>query len=84
MKFGHQSFCTGGFFVCDWLALTGRYDTQEGYMPEIAPSIRAMLRALAYQNSPTIYSFFLAFTIAAIGVLYGGGTKRTMILEEAL
>ncbi|WP_218574049.1 phage holin family protein, partial [Plesiomonas shigelloides] len=31
-----------------------------------------------------MYSFCLAFTIAAIRVLYGGGTKRTMILEGAL
>ena len=50
-------------------------------MPEKDPSIWAMLCAWAYQNSPTIYSFCLAFTIAAIRVLYGGGTKRTMILE---
>lgn len=49
-------------------------------MPEKDPSIWAMLCVSAYQNSPTIYSF----TIAAIRVLYGGGTKRTMILEGAL
>ncbi|MGL4270208.1 MAG: phage holin, lambda family [Plesiomonas sp.] len=53
-------------------------------MPEKDPSIWAWLCAWAYQNSPTIYSFCLAFTIAGIRVLYGGGTKRTMILEGAL
>ena len=53
-------------------------------MSEKDPSIWAMLCAWAYQNAPTIYSFCLAFTIAAFRVLYGGGTKRTMILEGAL
>ncbi|MDA1380559.1 phage holin, lambda family [Plesiomonas shigelloides subsp. oncorhynchi] len=64
--------------------LTRRHDAPEGYMPEKDPSIWAWLCAWAYQNAPTIYSFCLAFAIAAIRVLYGGGTKRTMILEGAL
>ncbi|MDA1380527.1 phage holin family protein [Plesiomonas shigelloides subsp. oncorhynchi] len=64
--------------------LTRRHDAREGYMPEKDPSIWAWLCAWVYQNAPTIYSFCLAFAIAAIRVLYGGGTKRTMILEGAL
>ena len=48
------------------------------------PGLWGMILAWLYQNLPTIYSFCLAFTIAAIRVLYGGGTRRTMILEGAL
>nr|WP_317403374.1 phage holin, lambda family [Plesiomonas shigelloides] len=53
-------------------------------MPEKDPNLWALIAAWLYQHAQPIYSFFLASIIAALRVLYGGGTTRTMILEGAL
>ncbi|MGL5799787.1 MAG: phage holin family protein, partial [Plesiomonas sp.] len=59
-------------------------DAQEGVMPEKDPSFWAWFSAWLYHSMPTIYAMLLAVVIAALRVMYGGGTKRKMLLEGAL
>lgn len=48
--------------------------------PETWAAALAWLQTVA----PSLYAFGLSVTIAVLRVVYGGGTKRQMILEGAL
>jgi lambda family phage holin len=44
----------------------------------------AWLAAWLEQNWPTIYAGLLALVIAALRIMYGGGTLRRMVIEAPL
>ena len=53
-------------------------------MPEKSPEVWAAVLAWLHAIAPSLYAFALSVTIAVLRVVYGGGTKRQMILEGAL
>lgn len=53
-------------------------------MPEKSPEVWAAVLAWLHAIAPSLYAFCLSVTIAVLRVVYGGGTKRQMILEGAL
>lgn len=52
-------------------------------MPD-RPETWAWLAAWLEQNWPTFYAGLLALVIAALRVIYGGGTVRRMLIEAPL
>ena len=52
-------------------------------MPE-RPDTWAWLAAWLEQNWPTLYAAALALVIAALRVMYGGGTLRRVLIEAPL
>ncbi|MFJ3410554.1 phage holin, lambda family [Pseudomonas protegens] len=52
-------------------------------MPD-RPDTWAWFAAWLEQNWPTIYSGILALIIAALRIMYGGGTWRRMLIEAPL
>ncbi|WP_434456516.1 phage holin, lambda family [Stutzerimonas urumqiensis] len=53
-------------------------------MPEKSPDVWAAALAWLSVIAPHLYAFALSVTIAVLRVIYGGGTKRQMVLEGAL
>ena len=53
-------------------------------MPEKSPEVWAAVLAWLHAIAPSLYAFALSVTIALLRVIYGGGSKRQMILESAL
>lgn len=53
-------------------------------MPEKDPGQWAAVLAWALAHQPQLYAAGLSVAIAALRVVYGGGTRRQMILEGAL
>ena len=53
-------------------------------MPEKSPEVWAAVLAWLHAIAPSLYAFCLSVTIAVLRVVYGGGTKRQMVLEGAL
>ena len=53
-------------------------------MPEKSPEVWAAVLAWLHAVAPSLYAFALSVTIALLRVIYGGGSKRQMILESAL
>jgi len=52
-------------------------------MPD-RPDTWAWLAAWLEQNWPTLYAGILALIIAALRIMYGGGTLRRMVIEAPL
>lgn len=53
-------------------------------MPEKDTTLWAALLAWLIAHQPQLYAAGLSVAIAALRVVYGGGTKRQMLLEGAL
>ena len=53
-------------------------------MPEKDPNNWAAALAWLHAIAPSLYAFGLSVTIAVLRVVYGGGSKRQMVLEGAL
>lgn len=53
-------------------------------MPEKNPELWVALLAWLQINSPSLYAFGLSVAIAAVRVIYGGGTRRQIVLEGVL
>lgn len=53
-------------------------------MPEKSPEVWAAVLAWLHAIAPSLYAFALSVTIAVVRVIYGGGSKRQMILEGLL
>lgn len=53
-------------------------------MPEKSPELWAALVAWLQVNAPQLYALLLSVAIAVLRVIYGGGSRRQMILEGAL
>lgn len=53
-------------------------------MPEKNPDLWAAVISWLSANAPSLYALLLSIAIAALRVIYGGGTRRQMLLEGAL
>jgi len=53
-------------------------------MPEKNPDLWAALLAWLAVHAPTLYAFALSVVVAAVRVIYGGGTHRQMVLEGVM
>lgn len=53
-------------------------------MPEKSPEVWAAVLAWLHAIAPSLYAVALSVVIAGLRVVYGGGTRRQMILESAL
>lgn len=53
-------------------------------MPEKNPDFWAAVLAWLHAVAPQLSAFALSVSVAALRVIYGGGTRRQMILEAAL
>lgn len=53
-------------------------------MPEKNPDLWAALLAWLSVHAPTLYAFALSVVVAAVRVIYGGGTHRQMVLEGVM
>lgn len=58
-------------------------DNRDMKMPD-RPETWAAALAWLQTVAPSLYAFGLSITIAVLRVVYGGGTRRQMILEGAL
>lgn len=53
-------------------------------MPEKSPDLWAALLAWLSMHAPSVYAFLLSVTVAVVRVIYGGGTRRQMVLEGVM
>ena len=53
-------------------------------MPEKNPDLWTAALAWLSVHAPSVYAFLLSATVAAFRVIYGGGTRRQMVLEGVL
>lgn len=53
-------------------------------MPDKNPDLWAALFAWLSVHAPSVYAFLLSVTIAVVRVIYGGGTRRQMVLEGVM
>ena len=53
-------------------------------MPEKNPDLWAALLAWLSVHAPSIYAFGLSAIIAVVRVVYGGGSRRQMLLEGVM
>lgn len=53
-------------------------------MPEKSPDLWAALLAWLSMHAPSAYAFLLSVTVAVVRVIYGGGTRRQMVLEGVM
>ena len=53
-------------------------------MPEKTPEFWVIALAWVSQHSPTIYAATLSFVMAALRIIYGGGTRRQAMLEATI
>lgn len=53
-------------------------------MPEKSPDLWAALLAWLSIHAPSVYAFLLSAAIAVVRVIYGGGTRRQMVLEGVM
>lgn len=52
-------------------------------MPD-KPDNWVLILAWLSQHSPAIYAAFLSFVMAALRIIYGGGTRRQALLEATI
>ena len=53
-------------------------------MSEKTPEFWVIALAWLSQHSPTIYAATLSFVMAALRIIYGGGTRRQAMLEATI
>lgn len=53
-------------------------------MPEKSPDLWAALLAWLSTHAPSVYALLLSVTVAVVRVIYGGGTRRQMVLEGVM
>ncbi|NLY58835.1 MAG: phage holin, lambda family [Gammaproteobacteria bacterium] len=53
-------------------------------MPDKSPDLWAAALAWLSVHAPSVYAFLLSVTIAVVRVIYGGGTRRQMVLEGVM
>ncbi len=53
-------------------------------MPEKSPDLWAAVLAWVSQVAPHLYAPLMSVAVAALRVIYGGGSRRQMVLEGSL